>query len=187
MKRNYKKELYKGLTGLFILLVCLLVPALPSAASGTYWQSRDGRISLTLPAGFATTNAPYENTCLAAISPEGRRSIVITSQELKEPLSAKKKKQYLANCWNEYAWTLQKNANVRDIVRDVSHVGTHRAARLTYVQHFKTPDGDTDLYVERQLIVTGQTVYVLTLSLDNDNLATYLSAMEDSIQSFVIF
>lgn len=66
----------------------------------------------------------------------------------------------------------------------MTHIGTHQAASLTYTQRFYLGNQIIDLYTERYLLLSGSSLYILTLTADDSTKELYLSSMQQCLQTF---
>lgn len=166
-------------------------PAAASAASSPdqirEWHDDGLGISLWLPAGFSLTTPPRPEIHLAAVQPEGRLCIQISEEKQSQSISPGKQKTYLKQSWEAYRRVLKTDHTVRDIHTGMTHIGTHQASRLTYTQRFYLGDQIIDLYTERYLLLSGSSLYVLTLTADDSTKDLYLPSMQRCLQTFTTY
>lgn len=199
MKKNWIK---RNLSWLWMVSLCLCIavmaagpaeaaknqpaaaPAVSSQDQTREWRDEGLGISLQLPASFTLTTPPRPEVQLAAVQPEGRLCIQISEEKQNQPVPPGRQKAYLKKSWQAYERVLKKDPVIRDIHRGMTHIGTHQAASLTYTQRFYLGNQIIDLYTERYLLVSGSSLYILTLTADNNTKDLYLPAMRQSLQTF---
>ena len=159
-------------------------PAVSSQDQTREWRDEGLGISLQLPASFTLTTPPRPEIHLAAVQPEGRLCIQISEEKQNQPVPPGRQKAYLKKSWQAYERVLKKDPVIRDIHRGMTHIGTHQAASLTYTQRFYLGNQIIDLYTERYLLVSGSSLYILTLTADNNTKDLYLPTMRQSLQTF---
>lgn len=199
MKKNWIK---RNLSWLWMVSLCLCIavvaagpaeaaahqpsatPAVSSPDQTRNWHDDGLGISLSLPAGFSLTTPPRPEIHLAAVQPEGRLCIQISEEKQNQPVPPGRQKAYLKKSWQAYERILKKDPAIRDIHTGMTHIGTHQAASLTYTQRFYLGNQIIDLYTERYLLLSGSSLYILTLTADDSTKDLYLSSMQQCLQTF---